>query len=341
MRHHTGLLWLALALLIIGGTAAQAAHLLRPISILFLGSDVVYSRYSGKKTPHHDSILGNSDSIMLARLDPSKQKAIIVQIPRDTLVTIEGKKNQKINSANRLGGPTLAQETISALLGINPDYYVVMNVRGVVEFVNSLGGVNVQVPKRMHYIDNTANLKIDLHPGNRRLSGNEAMGYVRFRHDGKGDLARIVRQRAFLNGLFQKTRNPDYLAQVPNLVHTARQFVYTNMPVPDMLSIAYFLGSIRQKNVEYMSIPGRTAKTGNWLVDTKTVQQFVASRVLGQSPAIASAPSTSGKKIAQRAPSKVSRTNSVTSARNQLRIAPSAANGQTARSLFSSPLQAI
>lgn len=332
------LVWLVLGLFIIGGAtmaACQAAHLLRPVSLLFLGTDVVYSRYSGKKTPHHDSILGNSDSIIFVRLDPARQKATVVQVPRDTLVTVEGHPNQKINTANRLGGPTLAQETISALLGTKPDYYVVMNVRGVVDFINSLGGVNVQVPKRMHYIDKTASLNIDLQPGNRMLSGVQAMGYVRFRHDGKGDLARIVRQRAFLSGLFQKTRSPDYFARVPDLVYNARRFVYTNMPVPDMLSAAYFLGSIPQKNVQYLSIPGRTAKSGNWLVDRKVVQQFISAKVLQHnSPAVASAPTRKAARTAHR----VTPRSASISSTSSYRIRPHA--GKTA-SLAASRMQTI
>ncbi|MGC5204346.1 LCP family protein, partial [Klebsiella pneumoniae] len=78
---------------------------------------------------------------------------------------------QKINSANAIGGPLYAKQTVSDLLDLPIDHYVVLNVHGLVELVNELGGVTVDVPKKMQYMDWTAKLKIDLEPGYHTLTG--------------------------------------------------------------------------------------------------------------------------------------------------------------------------
>src|SRR5262249_50753641 len=94
---------------------------------------------------------------------------------------------QKINGANRLGGPLLAVQAVQSISGIRPDYYAVMNLQGLVNVVDSLGGVTVRVPQSMRYADHTAGWAVNLQPGIRTLNGSQAMGFVRFRHDGKGD----------------------------------------------------------------------------------------------------------------------------------------------------------
>jgi len=163
-----------------------------------MGTDVVYSKEHRVLKADPKSFQGRSDTILVCRLDPIANSLSVLSIPRDTQARIPGYRGlQKINGANAFGGPLLAAQTIDDLLGIPVDHYAVINVHGLVELVDELGGITVVVPKRMKYTDNSAKLKINLDPGPHVLSGVEAMGFVRFRHDALGDIGRVQRQELF------------------------------------------------------------------------------------------------------------------------------------------------
>ncbi|NJL72230.1 MAG: LytR family transcriptional regulator, partial [Candidatus Competibacteraceae bacterium] len=143
----------------------RIATLKQPRTILLLGTDVVYSDSGRKLKADKDAFTGRSDTILVGRLDPIANTLRVISIPRDTVVDIPGNGSQKVNAANALGGPTLAVSTVSQFLDTPIDHYVVLNVHGLVDLVNELGGITVEVPKKMQYMDWTAKLKIDLEPG--------------------------------------------------------------------------------------------------------------------------------------------------------------------------------
>ncbi|RYD07038.1 hypothetical protein N752_00215 [Desulforamulus aquiferis] len=95
-------------------------------------------------------------------------------------------------------------KTVSDLVGVDIDNYVVTNVRGFRDIVDVIGGVTLDVEKRMYYYDpfDEPDLrKIDLQPGVQKLDGNKALQYVRFRSDALGDVTRTERQQKFLKAL--------------------------------------------------------------------------------------------------------------------------------------------
>ncbi len=104
-----------------------------PMTVLVLGTDVVYSDRGRRLKADKDAFTGRSDTIMVCRLDPYRNSLGVLSIPRDTQVRIPGYGTQKINAANALGGPYLAQTTVSQFLGIPIDHYIVLNVHGLVD----------------------------------------------------------------------------------------------------------------------------------------------------------------------------------------------------------------
>ena len=136
----------------------------RPVNVLVLGIKVISSDLEKKGVDFEkkdvgylhlvNSFDGLSDSMLLLRFDPKKEKVSVLSIPRDTRVYIDGYGVRKINHANEYGGPALAASTASELLGgINIDRYVRVNVQGVEKLIDALGGVTVDVPKNMKYND--------------------------------------------------------------------------------------------------------------------------------------------------------------------------------------------
>jgi polyisoprenyl-teichoic acid--peptidoglycan teichoic acid transferase len=255
--------------------------IIQPTTILFLGTDVVYTE-GRKKRADKDAFTGRSDTIMVMRLDPYRDTLGVLQIPRDTQVYISGFGNQKINAANALGGPRLAESTVSQLLQLPIDHFVVLNVHGLVELVDEVGGITLEVPKRMHYMDWTAKLKIDLEPGSHTLTGNQAMGFVRFRHDGLGDIGRVQRQELFVRAVLDKAMRPESWAHVPKLIDIARNYTYTDMDVGQLLQIASFVRAVPKQNQFLAMMPGSFSGTGDWLVDRNDARRMVA-RLTGSS----------------------------------------------------------
>jgi LCP family protein required for cell wall assembly len=165
-----------------------------PQTLLLLGSD---SRVADRRR----GIRGNSDTMILVRLDPNKDATAVMSIPRDLKVQIPlpsgGVTSDKINQAYAIGGPRLTLRTIKRVLGIDINHVVNVNFRGFREAVNSVGCVYADVDRRYFNDNALAYATINVQPGYQKMCGEKALDYVRFRHD-DNDLVRAARQQDFL-----------------------------------------------------------------------------------------------------------------------------------------------
>lgn len=255
----------------------RIASLKDPTTILFLGVDVVYTEQGRRsKKIDKDAFTGRSDTIVVGRFDPIANTIRTISIPRDTQVEIPSNGTQKINAANAIGGPALAKMTVERFLGIPIDHYVVLNVHGLVDLVNELGGVTLEVPKKMAYMDWTAKLKIDLEPGVHTLTGNQAMGFVRFRHDALGDIGRVQRQEIFLRAVLDKAINPTSWPHVPKLLEIAQNYLDSDLSMRDMMGIANFVRGVPKSNQLLTMMPGSFTSSGDWSVARSDVRRMVA-----------------------------------------------------------------
>jgi LCP family protein required for cell wall assembly len=146
-----------------------------------------------------------TDTIMLLHVPSFGGPPVLISIPRDSYVPIPGRGRNKINAAFAYGGPQLLTETVENVTGLRVDGYIEIGFGGFVEVVDSLGGVEMCLPKPVK--DEKAH--IDLPAGCQDLDGPNALGYVRARYfDPKGDLGRVERQRQFLSAVMAKTLSP-------------------------------------------------------------------------------------------------------------------------------------
>src|SRR3954469_12182324 len=166
-----------------------------PQTILVAGSDHRWADRKTKSPPR-------SDTIMLIRLDPSKEATGVMNIPGDLKVQIPGRGTTKINEAFRDGGPAMLATTVRNLTGMTINHVVVVNFGGFARAVNRLGCVYVDVDR--HYYHSNVGLpaseqyaEIDVPAGYQRLCGQDALEYVRYRH-GDNDFIRSARQQDFL-----------------------------------------------------------------------------------------------------------------------------------------------
>lgn len=198
-----------------------------------------------------------SDTIMVAHINPKTKKVNVISIPRDTLVVIPGVRLDKINHAYAYGGPELACATTSGFLGVPIDRYIKINIDGLQKVIDRLGGIMVDVPERMYYIDYSQNLNIDLKPGRQRLNGKQAVGFLRYRHDALGDLGRIRRQQAFLQEVAKEIADTKNIVQTYQIIMDFLNCVETNIPSMQMFALA---SVVRQAyefgNIDVASLPG-------------------------------------------------------------------------------------
>lgn len=255
----------------------RLGSLARPSTILLLGVDIVYGGDRRHLKADPSSFQGRSDTIMLARFDPARNSFYVLSIPRDTNANVPGHGRQKINGANAIGGEQLAMEAVEELTGIHVDHFVILNVHGLVEMVDALGGVTVQIPKRMRYRDRSAKLNINLDAGPHTLSGTEAMGFVRFRHDALGDIGRVQRQELFIQAVMDKAMSPASWAKVPQLLQIAQKHVKTDMKIPQIMQVLSFVRAVPKPNQHMIMLPGNFSGTGDWAADDSALRNVVAT----------------------------------------------------------------
>ncbi|HSF62703.1 MAG TPA: LCP family protein [Gaiellaceae bacterium] len=112
-----------------------------PTTVLVIGTD-------GGRAPGRGDA-NRSDSLLLLRTDPGKHRISYLSIPRDLRVEIPGYGTAKINSANQIGGPALTIATVRALTGLPVDHVIVVDFDGFRDLIDALGGITVDVPKRI------------------------------------------------------------------------------------------------------------------------------------------------------------------------------------------------
>lgn len=178
-----------------------------------------------------------SDTIMVAHIDPRNNVAGVVSIPRDTRVEIQGRGLDKINHAFAFGGPELSRKTAEQFLGVEVPYYIVIDIAGLRHLIDEIGGVVIDVEKSMYYIDYSQNLFVDLKAGKQRLSGKDALSYLRYRTDG-GDLNRILRQQKFINAFATQLTVRRNVLNSPKIILRLLSYMDTNLNTKQILGLA-------------------------------------------------------------------------------------------------------
>ncbi len=181
-----------------------------------------------------DNDAGGSDTNILMRFDAVNKTIDLVSLPRDSLMS----SGHKLNYAYARGGTDQLRAEIADLLGIPVDFYVSVDLKGFIELVDQIGGVDFDVPINMDYDDPTQDLHIHFKKGMQHLTGQQAMEVVRFRHnnDGTGygteDIGRIGTQQAFLKAVAQKLMK---IENVPAMAEAFLKYVKTDLTLGNLV----------------------------------------------------------------------------------------------------------
>ncbi len=198
-----------------------------------------------------------SDTIMVVHIDPLRQKIGVLSIPRDTRFHVPGLGETKINAAYAKGKAPLAKEVVSALLGFPIHHCIVMKLAGVAHIVDRLGGVRLTIQRPLHYVDHAGHLYIDLQPGNQTLNGDQALQFLRFRHDVNGDIGRIARQQSFIQAFRQQLFSGLSLLKLPLLITDLYHYIDTDFSIPELMGLASQLQTtIQSGRIDTQTLPG-------------------------------------------------------------------------------------
>lgn len=250
----------------------------RPVNLLVLGVDNVLDAPEGSAARFR----GRTDTMLLTRFNPENGTITVLSIPRDTRVEIPGYGTGKINAANVYGDVELTVRVVSETLNYTPiDRYIRIDTQAFRELVDLVGGVEVNVPKRMVYTDHTQKLYIDLQPGLQTLNGEQAEGFVRFRYDELGDIGRAQRQQMLIKALQKKLANPVMVTQLPKIYGVLQKYVDTDLTFAELMAIAQFSLRIPPENLRLILLPGHFSGDGYeasyWLPDYDRIDRVIAA----------------------------------------------------------------
>lgn len=221
---------------------------------------------------------GRSDTIFAVTIDTGTKEVSMLSIPRDTRTKIPGYGWDKINHAYANGGHRLSLRTAEELLGINFDYYAVVNFASFYKIVDAVGGVDIDVEKRMYYEDPYDNLVIDINPGLQHMNGKTAIKYVRYR-DADGDIGRIERQQKFIKAMLKQVASPGVIVRIPAIIKEVSSSIQTDMSTAEMLNVAKIINEANKNGLKTDMVPGRPAyirDVSYWLPDIVSLRQHIA-----------------------------------------------------------------
>jgi anionic cell wall polymer biosynthesis LytR-Cps2A-Psr (LCP) family protein len=136
--------------------------------------------------------------------------------------------------------------TLEYNFGVRPDYYVIVNYKSFVRFINSLGGIDVKVDKPL---SDNRNLRgwYTIQPGKVHMNGKDALWYVRSRYT-TSDFDRNRRQQAVIRAIFDRLLSIDAIAQAPELYQAYAKSITTDLKFKDVLALLPFAAQIRKSS---------------------------------------------------------------------------------------------
>lgn len=230
------------------GALLAQAKTLKPFLLLVIGTD------------SRDGEKARSDTMMLAAVHPAKQRVHLVSIPRDSYMELPGTGYDKLNHAMAYGGPKLVKQSLERFFNLKIDRYVTIDFEGFRQVVDELGGVQIEVKKRMKYTDPSDDTHIDLKPGLQTLSGEQALDYARYRKSDLGredsDYQRIARQQEIVRALADKGTSAQTLVKAFSLMDILGSHVKTDLTDQEIASLLLAYGDPEPNAVQTDTLTG-------------------------------------------------------------------------------------
>ena len=240
----------------------------RPVTVLIVGLDIRPDQGGPSRT----------DSILLLRIDPAKNRAAILSIPRDTMMQLPlpdgGTTRARVNAAMVFNwsrddpeqGPAALVQTLENNLGVHVDYYVIFDQRAAASIIDAAGGVTVVVRKAFGQ-DNYSDDDINVVPqffeeGEQQLDGYQAVAYGRIRQ-GSSDFDRILRQQQVAEGLVAQLSSLSNARRLPGVWDAFQDAVTTDLSLRQSAGVFVLLKRIGTDRIVTFSLGEATVSCGS------------------------------------------------------------------------------
>ena len=240
----------------------------RPITVLIVGLDIRPNQGGPSR----------ADSILLLRIDPAKNRAALLSIPRDTMMQLPlpdgGSRRARVNAAlvynwsrdDPQQAPAALAQTLENNLGVHVDYYVIFDQRAAATIIDAAGGVTVVVRKAFGQ-DNYSDDDINVIPqffdvGERHLDGYQAVAYGRIRQ-GSSDFDRILRQQQVAEGLVAQLSSLSNARRLPGVWDAFQDTVTTDLSLRQSAGVFVLLKRIGTDRIVTFSLGEATVSCGS------------------------------------------------------------------------------
>jgi LCP family protein required for cell wall assembly len=210
----------------------------KPLTILLMGID---TGGAGRENPWE----GRSDTMILATVNPVTNQTTMASVERDMYANLVNDKgnnagNDKLNAAYAYYGPLATINTIQQLTDIHIDNYMMINMEGVEDLVNAVGGIDVNnttvgfdgKPITISIEETEPAYKATIAPGVQHVNGEQALVYARMRHqDPEGDIGRQQRQREVITALVKKMLTMDNMSKYIDILDAVKDKIKTNLQI--------------------------------------------------------------------------------------------------------------
>lgn len=184
----------------------------------------------------------------------------MTSLERDIYVNLTGPEDNdmngvaaKLNAAYASGGAEMALMTVNKLLNMNIDYYMQMNMQGLVDLVNAVGGITVtnNFDFPISIAENEPDYTATVEPGTHKINGDQALVYARMRYDDpEGDYGRQKRQREVIQKVMKKILSLDSVASYRKILSAVSKNMQTNIEInsstiPSLLGYSDALSNIK------------------------------------------------------------------------------------------------
>lgn len=269
------------------GEETKVIEATEPLTILLMGVDT-------GNVERTDKWVGNSDSMILVTVNPKTKKVVMMSLERDILTKIQQPDGSvmeaKLNAAYATGGAELAISTIQKMMNIHIDRYVMVNMHGLQEMVDAVGGITVNntLGFPISIQDQEPFNTISIGVGEQKLNGEEALVYSRMRYqDPEGDYGRQKRQREVIQNIVEKILSVNSVSHYQEILKALSDNMQTNIEITTS-TIPQLMGYQDSfKNIESQQLRGEDAmlQGGSYQIVTTAhilEMQNILRRSLGQ-----------------------------------------------------------
>ena len=242
---------------------------------------------------------GMSDTIIVCSYDPKTGEASMLSIPRDTFIgdsKSRASTSDKINSLYNSGKkPEKTMEAVNKLTGLDIKNYILIDTEGLKKLVDTIGGLEFEVPMDMKYDDYSQDLHIDLKEGWQKLNGDQVEQLVRFRHNANGstysynygieDFGRMKTQRAVMVAITKQTIKLKNIKEIGNIIDISKKYVKTNLDLNILKDYIPYIVKIDTESIKTEQLPGNSQYINGisfFLADDEETEEIVQELFFGK-----------------------------------------------------------